>query len=162
MSILKVIVRSSARPYVEVAKGMRRVSATLRAAGRVSAGSVAVKDGEGWDNSESAKAAFVSLYNRNAWTAEQLTEQRRAGYRGKWTCIALTIAIFIFSLSYGLISELPYFLTALVVILCVLFMAIAAVRAYLLAVYQAQLDLEELITARQFFERPDMIQRIFS
>lgn len=101
---------------------------------------------------------FNAIYTGNGWSEETLREQRMACVRTKLTCFVLMIV----SISCSILAflVLPFFslMVATPVLGCLIILC--AAQGFKFALYQAQIDTRNLISAKEFANMDDFFYRL--
>lgn len=150
------------RPYIEAPKALARLPRAMNRLTDAIAGFEEANNRVEWDHSPDGHAAFAVLFEGNGWDDEQLSQQRRAVVRTKWFSLGLAMASMTIGTSTAaLFGAVSYWPIVAAVIGCAIGV-ISVFRFFQCAIFQTQIDLRELITAREFVSRSDMINRMLS
>ena len=108
----------------------------------------------------SATERFEDLYKKNEWDEEQLARQIDAIRKAKWASLG---SCFFWLLLFGFICVYSSLLVAMFlgVVMCGV-IALSILNMFRFGLYEAQLKLRSLITAKEFLSRSDMWQRILT
>ena len=101
---------------------------------------------------------FEVLYEMNGWSAEELETQRKAVRRTKITSLIMCVLAFCAVVVGLLVAPVWMLLFAMPAAGCLLILSLAQVFKY--AHFQAQIELRQLISAREFASLPDFFSRL--
>ena len=110
-------------------------------------------------NIADAKERFVAMYQNNDWTEPQLLTQIAVCRRTK--IFALILAILGVTGIIVLAVKTPAWIAILLTFPASLCLLLGVGKSFQFALYEAQLKLRELISAREFVARPDFFVRFF-
>lgn len=101
---------------------------------------------------------FNDIYTQNGWTDASLQEQRTACVRTKLTCFVLMIvSVFSAILSFLI---LPFFSLMIATPILGCLIILCAAQGFKFALYQAQIDTRNLISAKEFAKMDDFFYRL--
>lgn len=136
---------------VEAATRMRQALPGQAAPGSYPAGDLR--------NISDAKERFEAMYQLHGWTEPDIQKQLRSLQITKITSMVMAI------LSVGgvvlLATSTPLWISLFLIPVSGAVLILGIAQAFKHALYQAQIELREFISAREFVSRPDFIARLF-
>lgn len=109
-------------------------------------------------NIKDSKLRYQAMYEEHAWTPPELVNQKRACNRTK--LVAFVMAVVSFFSVIAMVVTAPLWLTVVWSPIACVTLLLGVAKGFLYAQYEAQLDLEDLISAREFFAREDFFRRL--
>lgn len=109
-------------------------------------------------NIKDAKLRYQTMYAEHQWTPAGIEDQVKACRRTKLT--AFVMAILAVAGVVTLAISAPLWLTICLMPVACVTLLLGAAKGFQYALYETQMDLEELISAREFVSRNDFFQRL--
>lgn len=108
----------------------------------------------------SATERFDKIYQEKSWTEPELVDQISAIRKAKWAAL---ISCMFWLLGFGvLMLYVDGFLRFGMLVVMIGVMTLSVTQMFRYALFEAQLKLRSLITAKEFMDREDMWQRILT
>ena len=109
-------------------------------------------------NIKDSKLRFQAMYDEHAWTPEEVDKQKRVCHVTKLVAFVMAIASVVGVVTLVLKSSLLMTLVLTPVACVSLLLGVA--QGFKYALFEAQLDLKEFISAREFVSRVDFFRRL--
>ena len=153
---------SPAKPIADASKSLVRMRDALRGmADEMKNGlekPVPIEEIRGaLEAAQDGKQRFAVLYEAGAWTQPELDEQLKAVHRTKLACLASSAVALAAIISAAIFLPLWMYFFIMPMLGCMLILALA--QSFKFALYEAQLELKDIITAKKFVSLPDFWPR---
>jgi hypothetical protein len=152
------------RPLRKVGTAFQELGAACRdLSGRFRSGLPDVPQGQKFEEGDprgisDSQRRFTALYDANKWTGEELAQQLVAIRRSKLTAMIMTAVAFAGALAS--LAMLPIYMLLLVLPVSGCLVILGLVQWLRFALYEAQIELRSLLSARDFACRDDFFHRL--
>jgi len=164
MSFLRMWGRAVIYPYLYLGKTLKKTFQNVRESGRTVEKTFKQLQKEAADvnamvdDGFKGRQAFRDRYEKAGWTEASIRKRREMVIRNKWACRIVAILFGIAGIACFFVF--PGFWGAITAITLLLAMCLYLVRTFLACLYLAQIEEKNLMTAKQFFSRPNVFRRV--
>lgn len=109
-------------------------------------------------NIKDSKLRYKAMYEEHNWTPAEIIKQKRTCNHTK--LVAFVMAVVSFFAVIGLTINASLWVTIVLAPVACVMLLLGVAKGFQFAQYETQLDLEELISAREFVARKDFFRRL--